>query len=133
MPRPAPEHAYLLLTADPIPRGYTPAAIVPARDRQEPVAVMAACSGWLGTKWESLALSRALHGSVLLACARCHLREHGSSLVAGMGMLSWGSRGRRFKSGRPDAGQRPLWGFREGLFGSDGSAARDAPLHLRAG
>ncbi len=57
--------------------------------------MMAACSGWLGTKWESLALSRALHGSVLLACARCYLREHGSSLVTGMCMLSWGSSGRR--------------------------------------
>ena len=31
-----------------------------------------------------------------------HLRKHGNALVAGMRMLSWGSRGRRFKSGRPD-------------------------------
>jgi hypothetical protein len=31
-----------------------------------------------------------------------HLRKHGNDLVAGMGVLSWGSRGRRFKSGRPD-------------------------------
>jgi hypothetical protein len=30
------------------------------------------------------------------------LRKQGSALVAGMWMHSWGSRGRRFKSGRPD-------------------------------
>ena len=31
-----------------------------------------------------------------------HLRKHGNDLVAGLWILSWGSRGRRFKSGRPD-------------------------------
>ena len=30
------------------------------------------------------------------------LRKHGNDRVAGMCVLSWGSRGRRFKSGRPD-------------------------------
>ena len=57
---------------------------------------------WLGTKWESRALVSALCRSVLLTCARLHLQKHGDDLVAGIGMLSWGSRGRRFKSGRPD-------------------------------
>ena len=37
-----------------------------------------------------------------------HLRKHENALVAGMGMHSWGSRGRRFKSGRPDAVHSPL-------------------------
>jgi hypothetical protein len=53
-------------------------------------------------KWESRALAGALCRSVLLTCARLHLQEHGHNLVAEMWMLSWGSRGRRFKSGRPD-------------------------------
>ena len=38
-----------------------------------------------------------------------HLRKYGHALVAGMWMHSWGSRGRRFKSGRPD-------GFFERLY-----------------
>ena len=44
-----------------------------------------------------------------LACSPVrgpHLRKRRNSLVARLWMLSWGSRGRRFKSGRPDAGQR---------------------------
>ncbi len=45
------------------------------------------------------------------------LRKHGSSLVAGIGMHSWGSRGRRFKSGRPDAGQKADSKSRVGLLG----------------
>ena len=45
------------------------------------------------------------------------LRKHGSSLVAGIGMHSWGSRGRRFKSGRPDTGQKADSKFRVGLLG----------------
>jgi hypothetical protein len=56
----------------------------------------------LGTKWEQPALMMALCGSLLLACARLHLRKHRIVLVAGMWVLSGGSRGRRFKSGRPD-------------------------------
>jgi hypothetical protein len=47
--------------------------------------------GRLGTKWESPALARAFHGSLLLPCARLHLRKYGIALVAGMWMLSWGS------------------------------------------
>ena len=97
-----PEHSCRLLAADLIPHGYPPEVIVPARDRQEPVAVMAACSGWLGTKWESPALVTALYRSILLTCARCHLQEHGSAWWWGWGMHGWGSRGRRFKSGRLD-------------------------------
>jgi hypothetical protein len=31
-----------------------------------------------------------------------HLRKYGPDLVVGIGMYGWGSRGRRFKSGRPD-------------------------------
>jgi len=50
------------------------------------------------------------HGRSRVRCAALfcspgrgvHLRKHGKALVAGMWMLSWGSRGRRFKSGRPD-------------------------------
>ena len=56
----------------------------------------------LGTNWESRALTWARYGSVLLACARLDLRKRRNSLVAPLGMHSWGSRGRRFKSGRPD-------------------------------
>ena len=60
----------------------------------------------LGTEWEPRALTMALCGSLLLACARLHLRKRRNSLMARLWMHSWGSRGRRFKSGRPDAGQR---------------------------
>src|SRR5229473_2770300 len=35
--------------------------------------------------------------------------------------LDWGSRGRRFKSGRPDAGQRPVPGSWDWPFGVNGS------------
>jgi hypothetical protein len=50
------------------------------------------------------------HGRSRLRCAALfcspsrgfHLRKRGNDLVAGMWILSWGSRGRRFKSGRPD-------------------------------
>jgi hypothetical protein len=38
---------------------------------------------WLGTKWESRALAGALSRSVLLTCARLHLRKYGNDLVAG--------------------------------------------------
>jgi len=56
----------------------------------------------LGTKWESRALARALHSSIPLTCARVHLRKYGPDLVVAIGTHGWGSRGRRFKSGRPD-------------------------------
>ena len=62
----------------------------------------------LGTKWESRALTWARYGSILLACASFHLRKHESVPVARLWMHSWGSRGRRFKSGRPDQNARPL-------------------------
>ena len=55
-----------------------------------------------GNEVESRALVSALCRSVLLTCAWLHLQEHGHDLVAGMWMHSWGSRGRRLKSGRPD-------------------------------
>jgi hypothetical protein len=55
-----------------------------------------------GTKWESRALARALHSSIPLTCARVHLRKYEPDLVVAIGMHGWGSRGRRFKSGRPD-------------------------------
>jgi hypothetical protein len=59
----------------------------------------------LGTKWESRALARALHSSIPLTCARVHLWKYGPDPVVAIGMHGWGSRGGRFKSGRPDAGQ----------------------------
>ncbi len=40
----------------------------------------------------------------------------------GSGVHSWGSRGRRFKSGRPDAGERPIPILDTGLGATDGSA-----------
>jgi hypothetical protein len=59
-------------------------------------------------------------------CAlRYRLRVHpmGGRDVAQFGSaLDWGSRGRRFKSGRPDAGQRLVSGSRGWPFGSYGSA-----------
>ena len=57
---------------------------------------------WLGTKWEPRALASAHCRSVLRTYTRLHLRKYGNDLVAGMWVHSWGSRGRRFKSGRPD-------------------------------
>jgi hypothetical protein len=56
----------------------------------------------LGTKWESPALAVAPEGSLPLTCAWLHLREHGDDLVRKIRMHSWGSRGRGFKSRRPD-------------------------------
>jgi hypothetical protein len=44
----------------------------------------------LGTKWEPPALMMALGGCLLLTCARLHVRKHGSALVAGMCVHSWG-------------------------------------------
>src|SRR5262249_7296890 len=57
--------------------------------------------GWLGTKGGKRGVGRGALPSGLLTCARLYLRKHGHDLVAEMWMHSWGSRGRRFKSGRP--------------------------------
>jgi hypothetical protein len=77
----------------------------------------------LGTKGESRALAKAIRSSIPLTCAWVHLRKYGPDLVVAMGIHGWGSRGRRFKSGRPDAGQRlvPIFAYRP--FGFDGNAA----------
>jgi hypothetical protein len=56
----------------------------------------------LGTNWEPRALTDEFYGSRLLVCAGLHLRELENGLVAGIGMHAWGSRGRGFKSRRPD-------------------------------
>src|SRR5579859_42489 len=57
----------------------------------------------LGTKWESRVLVSARSAALVCSLVRgLQLRKQGSSLVATIGMHSWGSRGRRFKSGRPD-------------------------------
>ena len=58
----------------------------------------------LGTNWESPALVRALCGSIPLTSAWLHVRKRGVDLVAEMWIHGWGSRGRGFKSRRPDAG-----------------------------
>jgi hypothetical protein len=60
----------------------------------------------------------ARHGSILLTCARLQLRKRRDALVARIGMLSWGSRGRRFKSDRSDGfsnASRPTGDFRTGV------------------
>ena len=62
----------------------------------------------LGTNWEPPTLVTAPYRSVLLTCARHDQRNYDSDLVVGIGMHGWGSRGRRFKSGRPGATQSPL-------------------------
>src|ERR1039458_5608524 len=59
-------------------------------------------SARLGTRWEPPALVTALGGLVLLACAPLHLQKHSGVLVARIRMHAWGSRGRGFKSRRPD-------------------------------
>jgi hypothetical protein len=66
----------------------------------------------LGTKWEPRALARPVHSSIPLTCARVYLEKYGPNLVVGIRMHGWGSRGRRFKSGRPDGFSnacRPNW------------------------
>jgi hypothetical protein len=82
------------------PGSCVPAGLETAAPRQMPDQKQR--QWWLGTKWESRALVSALCRSGLLTCARLQLRKHGSRLVAGIGMHSWGSRGRRFMSDRPD-------------------------------
>jgi hypothetical protein len=56
----------------------------------------------VGTAWEPLALRTARSGSRLLTCASLHLRKRISMRVRVTCMHSWGSRGRGFKSRRPD-------------------------------
>ena len=56
-----------------------------------------------------------------------------NDLVAGMWMLSWGSRGRRFKSGRPDAGQRLVPGFSCQLLAAMGAHVRSHPVRRPIG
>jgi len=58
----------------------------------------------LGSRWEPPTLASALGSSVSLTCAALHLRKHGGDQVAKTQMHSWGSRGRGFKSRRPDTG-----------------------------
>src|SRR5690242_3115662 len=60
------------------------------------------CSPPLGTDWEPVSLWQALHGSAVLAPAPCHLRKHLRALAGATRVHSWGSRGRGFKSRRPD-------------------------------
>src|SRR5215469_14081973 len=57
-------------------------------------------------KRERVLLTSALICCGALACARPDLRRRTFIEATASGMHSWGSRGRRFKSGRPDAGQR---------------------------
>lgn len=76
---------------------------------------------WLGTKWESRALVSALCRSGLLTCARVSPAETWKFLVAGMCLHAWGSRGRRFKSGRPD---QLCHGFRHLCIASNCGARR---------
>ena len=60
-----------------------------------------ASGGWerSGNRGRSCERSSALSCSLVRGV---HLRKDESALVAGMWMHSWGSRGRRFKSGRPN-------------------------------
>jgi hypothetical protein len=62
----------------------------------------------VGPAWESLTLRTALPGSRLLTRAPLHLRERISTLVRLVCMHSWGSRGRGFKSRRPDTEVSPV-------------------------
>ena len=71
------------------------------RDRRDAVAGQN-ISARPGTRWEPPALVTALGGFVPLTCAPLHLQKHSGVLAAEMRMHAWGSRGRRFKSGRPD-------------------------------
>jgi hypothetical protein len=53
-------------------------------------------------RWERLLLGGALNRFGVLPCAPSNLRRWMSVEAAALRMHSWGSRGRRFKSGRPD-------------------------------
>src|SRR5205823_3699188 len=61
-----------------------------------------------------------LESDKALACEKAGWLD--SAVTAGWPLFHWGSRGRRFKSGRPDAGQRPLLELQKGPLGLDGSA-----------
>jgi hypothetical protein len=87
----------------------------------------------LGTKWESPALATALYGSVPSPVHGRDLRNYDSDLVAGIGMRGWGSRGRRFKSGRPDAGQKAGSGFQLPALAAMGAHVRSHPWHRPSG
>jgi hypothetical protein len=67
-------------------------------------------------------LRGALIRSGALACAHPDLRRPTCGQAIGSRMHSWGSRGRRFKSGRPDAGESPIPILDTGLGATDGSA-----------
>jgi hypothetical protein len=79
----------------------------------------------LGTKWEPPALMTAPEA---LFCSPVHggdLRDRNNDLVVGIGVHGWGSRGRRFKSSRPD-------GFFERLYPKLGTkSAMIVPTCLR--
>jgi hypothetical protein len=53
-------------------------------------------------KWERVLLTSALIRFAALACAPLDLRRRALVEATASSMHSWGSRGRRFKSGRPD-------------------------------
>ena len=74
----------------------------------------------MGPAWESLALTRALPGSRLLTSALLHLRKRVSMLAGMTGVHSWGSRGRGFKSRRPDQNLQVRASFRSSIAASSG-------------
>ena len=57
----------------------------------------------VGMKWEPPALTAAFQGCDVLSCGRLDLGEHGDDQVQKGWVHSWGSRGRGFKSRRPDS------------------------------
>ena len=59
-------------------------------------------SSEMGGKWERVLLTSALICFGVLGCGRLDLPRWLSTEVTASRMHSWGSRGRRFKSGRPD-------------------------------
>ena len=80
-----------------------PGASCPLADRDGRDAVAGQnISARLGTRWEPPALVTAPGGFVPLTCAPLHLQKHSGVLAAEKRVHAWGSRGRRFKSGRPD-------------------------------
>jgi hypothetical protein len=80
-------------------------------------------TGW-ERKWERALLSMAQHRSDLLTPAPPEPCKRGFGQAVVSVLHSWGSRGRRFKSGRPDAGQMLAPGSRDRPFGAMGAHAR---------
>ena len=78
---------------------------------------------WLGTKWESRVLTAARYGSSLLTCARGPPAETRKCPGGGDVDAFLGSRGRRFKSGRPDQ-------FFRTPYGPTGNETRHDRSHL---